>query len=82
MIVIIHTDVDVQADLYFVKMLVICCGMLLYANTHSYPHMCLNRLTLSSLQINQAVLGIHGADVQYSGINFLESLVHALYWIS
>ncbi|XP_048236240.1 exportin-4 isoform X1 [Ricinus communis] len=26
-------------------------------------------------QVNQAVLGIHGIDVQFSGINFLESLV-------
>lgn len=26
-------------------------------------------------QINQAILGIHGVDVQFSGVNFLESLV-------
>ncbi|GMY20514.1 exportin-4 isoform X2 [Fagus crenata] len=26
-------------------------------------------------QVNQAVLGIHGVDVQYTGVNFLESLV-------
>ncbi|KAF2306990.1 hypothetical protein GH714_023093 [Hevea brasiliensis] len=26
-------------------------------------------------QVNQAILGIHGVDVQFSGINFLESLV-------
>ncbi|XP_038715218.1 exportin-4 [Tripterygium wilfordii] len=26
-------------------------------------------------QVNQAILGVHGMDVQYTGINFLESLV-------
>lgn len=33
-------------------------------------------LTDSWVQVNQAILGIHGVDVQFSGINFLESLVH------
>jgi hypothetical protein len=27
------------------------------------------------LQVNQAILGIHGVDVQFAGIKFLESLV-------
>ena len=27
------------------------------------------------LQVKQAVLGVHGVDVQFTGINFLESLV-------
>lgn len=37
------------------------------------PHAC---LTIFHLQINQAILGIHGVDVQFSGVNFLESLVY------
>lgn len=36
----------------------------------------LSRLTLRQLQVNQAVLGIHGLDVQFTGVNFLESLVY------
>jgi len=27
------------------------------------------------LQVNQAIVGIHGVDVQFAGIKFLESLV-------
>jgi hypothetical protein len=36
----------------------------------------LGKLTLSQLQVKQAILGIHGVDVQFIGVNFLEYLVN------
>lgn len=56
-------------------------------NLFMYPLTC---LTAALIQINQAILGNHGVDVQFCGINFLESLVciylgklvsHAINWI-
>lgn len=38
-------------------------------------------LIVLELQVNQAISGIHGVDVQFAGINFLESLVYVFLWI-
>lgn len=34
------------------------------------------------MQVNQAIVGIHGVDVQFAGINFLESLVRKMLLIA
>lgn len=42
----------------------------------SSPLFILSQKEILLLQVHQAVLGIHGVDTQFIGINFLESLVY------
>lgn len=39
-------------------------------------------LIILEQQVKQAISGIHGVDVQFAGINFLEALVYVFLWIT